>query len=169
MNIELSETNRTDDVKSIKKKVGYRRKLGKTIAMCIGIDGSLTEVSRIIPTLKGAIIHVLFYSLQRENERTGNVEDRDPLISLKNRSKSWDSLRSGHGEKAMPKQALSVPLFVYDSLPSLSSPGNCMPALNISKTFPIQSVSACSNIWSPYHFFLFFECPKWRPKKSLVW
>ncbi len=70
MNIELPKTNRSDDAKTIKKKVGYRRKVGKTIAMCIGIDSNLTEVTRILPTLKGGIIYILFYSLQRENEES---------------------------------------------------------------------------------------------------
>ncbi len=34
--------------------------------MCIGIDSNLVEVTRIVPTLKGASIFMLFYGFDEE-------------------------------------------------------------------------------------------------------
>ncbi len=64
----MDEEKKGENKRLMKKKVGYRKKLGKEISMCVGIDASMAEVSRIVPTIEGAIIYMLFYSLKHKKD-----------------------------------------------------------------------------------------------------
>ncbi len=54
--------------KIIKERVGCRRGMAKEIARCVGMGKDMIEVARILPTLEGAIIYILFYSCSHEED-----------------------------------------------------------------------------------------------------
>ncbi len=105
--MEVSPESSENDKQLIKKKEGCRKRLALQIAMCVGFEERMTEVSKIVPTVQGALIYVFFYGVREEKEK-GWFDMRRLSQSLQ------PNIRSQLETPLLPSDSLKGILFFYN-------------------------------------------------------